>query len=265
VPASSFADQFLTMSAAQRTMRKIEQRVEFLLKRLPNAPHVLSGGLDDLPGFDLGQSSLAIGRASDTQLTNVIYASGRSFSTSPAIGIAFQATEGSNLEHYGFAFTASFSPDFRSEPARRPTFTGIKQLYVIQVAAVIAHEYGHLLGLGHVLADPLVDTSLMNNSVLLHRRQLPNATYVQTHLYGATGQAFCGEQNPFQELVNSLDGSQPIVPGSSQWAYSKGGPVVIGTPICSAGGPPAAAVDHTLASSLADVATPFMDRVGQLV
>ena len=262
VAASSFADEFLTTSTAQRLMRKIEQRVEFLLKRLPNPLQILIGGLDDVPGFDLGQSSLATGRASDAQLTDVIYVSGSSFLVAaPAIGLAFQASEGSNLEHYGFAFTASFNYDFLSGPVP----VGVKQLFVIQVAAVIAHEYGHLLGLGHVLADPLVDTNLMNNFVPLHVRRLNDATNTFTELYDATGRSFCGAQNPFQELANSLDGSQPIVPGSDQWAYSHGrlgGPpvVVIGTPTCSAPRSAASAVDHVLSSTLEE-----FDTRGRLV
>ena len=257
VPASSFADQFATTSAAQRVIRTIGHRIELLLSGLPNPPRIVTGGLTDGHGTDTGQSALATGRAFDSQLTDVIYASGRTFMTSPnIIGVAFLAPEGSNLENYGFTFPAGFSPDFRNG---RPA-AAVTRLYAIRIAAVIAHEYGHLLGLGHVLADPVTDTSLMNNFVSLERRRVNNVTYSQTELLSADFQSFCGPQNAFQELARSLDGSQPIVPGSEQYRYSRGGPVVVGTPTCVAGGPAAAAVDHLLSSLPAELGKRFMHR-----
>ena len=242
------------MADAQHFIKAIGHRVALLLHRLPDRPHIVSGGLNDAPGSDLGQSLLATGRASDTQLTDVLYISGSNFfSTSRIIGVAFQSPEGSNLEQYGFVYPASFfNSDFRSGQAP----DAIRRLFIIEVAAVIAHEYGHLLGLGHVFADPQHDMSLMNHSVPLYRAGFPNVTYVQTQLVSAAGQSVCGTQNPFMELVSSLNGSQTVYPGSNQWIYSAGGPVVIGTPACSTGGTAAGAIDDFRSSALGDFRMP---------
>lgn len=186
-------------------IQKIEQRVAALFRDIPNGPRIVGGGLEDVTGgTDFGQDQLEGAAQDGRALVNVIYVGGRNFTDQPISGVAFQAPQGFNLQHYGFVFDIPL--------VRRLGF-------VDTVAAVIAHEYGHLIGLGHVAGHPLDDTSVMNYSTPPAIADFPNRVYPKIELVNTDAKPTCGPQNPYQELVASFSGSQPIFTAGSSWQY----------------------------------------------
>lgn len=203
------SDKVVNGKDAGIARQQMKQRLAKFFDGIPNRPVIQSGGLGDTASFDLGQSKLRISRGSFGQLTDVIYVGGRTFLHDKRIwGVAFQAPEVSNYEHYGFVFAENDAAFVNSKkvPARAK-----RTDFINSVAKAIAHEYGHLMGLGHVKGNSPFDSNVMNYNAAPSKANFPNVPYSQIHLQRfANGaiESFCGPQNPYQELTNSFGTAQ---------------------------------------------------------
>ncbi len=150
-----------------------------------------------------GQRYLEWGRrAGQNNYVSVMYVGGYSFDRrANIIGVGCQAYSGQNLEHYAYAFTSSIG-DYLMRNVPNATTAD----FVYQVAETIAHEAGHLMGLGHQYNHPQGGNSIMNYSSNPRTAYFTNEFYyAETYSrYGTSWQ----QQNPYHELWYSLT-SQP--------------------------------------------------------
>lgn len=158
----------------------------------------------------LGQRWLARGeRRSDLYVT-VLYIGGRDRLDPQVWGIAYQAPVGYNYEYYAYAYGGAITRWFNQyAPSASPA------AFRDEVALTIAHEAGHLMGLGHVKGHPPSIPSVMNYSIPPDRARFINQSYTADLLDR------WGPQNPRRELTQSL-GGQPTVLLSGTYSWRRG-------------------------------------------
>lgn len=126
--------------------------------------------------------------------------SGQDSSNSFTTGIAPQAPYGYNNETYGNTFATSVArslmPGGSSITARR---------FINEVASTTLHEFGHLVGLGHVYGHPAGGVNVMSYGTDANYGYFPNATYTVS-MVDTRGNSYLAYQNPAYELALSLAG-----------------------------------------------------------
>jgi hypothetical protein len=132
----------------------------------------------------------------------VIYVGGMAFDgTAGTFGEAYQAPVGYNLEYYGYAFSTSMIRWYeRNDPSAQP------ERFAADVGTTVAHEFGHLLGLGHVFGNPPGDPNPMNYNVDPLTGYFPDAVYPQIELRDTSLNPYWGPQDPAAEIRASLAG-----------------------------------------------------------
>ncbi len=179
-----------------------------------------------------GKSWLTYGQRSAQDQVFVVYAGGWNLGLlglsnipTTVAGVANQAPVGYNNEFYALAWTSTLAELFP-----RGTMGPVTPSNFVEVTAwTIAHEFGHLTGLGHTMANgspyDFNDTyhSVMNylSGTQAQYAQYPNAVYPNIELRDLNGNPSIGSQNPAVEMALSLQG-QPTAPSNFRAPYTGG-------------------------------------------
>jgi hypothetical protein len=151
----------------------------------------------------LGRRERVVSRdAASPEHLYVVYLGGMAFDGSRGtFGEAYQAPVGDNLEYYAFAFSTSMIRWYqRNLPSASP------ERFAADVGTTVAHEFGHLLGLGHVLGNPPGDPNPMNYNVDPLTGYFPDTVYPQIDLRDTSLDPYWGPQDPAAEIRASLAG-----------------------------------------------------------
>ncbi len=182
---------------ARRAMNAIRRRVAQYFRYLPI--RVRAG--DKFSDSNLGQRWLRRGQRDPDLYVVVVYVGGQSPAGPSIWGEAYQAPVGRNHEYYAYAYADAIMKWFEkyapnAAPAR----------FRDEVALTIAHEAGHLMGLGHPKGHPPGLPSVMNYSAPADRARFINRSYLAEALTwrGVVYQ----QQNPRAELLASLRGQR---------------------------------------------------------
>jgi hypothetical protein len=135
-----------------------------------------------------------------------------------ATGVGMQGPVGYNNEWYGLVWTSTQVVNMASGIGQ-PTAS----YFVESTSATVVHEFGHLVGLGHVQGNPPDwNFNVMNYWVGTNYPQyarVPNVTYNNIDLLDVYQRRGTGTQNPAVELAQSLAG-QPGAPASFHISYT---------------------------------------------
>ena len=210
-------DRFDASAAA----RRIRQRVASLFApfkkqgldiRIRSNSGRLEGGEDD------GDHLLDNHRGKDDSDFYLVYVGG---SNAGADGLAFQAPVGTNNEHYAYVFTDNLVENFRDDNEFLTFFNrGIKAAdFTNHVAHMIAHEVGHLMGLGDVtvldddIPAPEIQSVMQaggdSNAVAFH-----NAAYtarIVERTQAGTDDGYVAWQNPYTEIRRSTRSTEMVL------------------------------------------------------
>lgn len=193
-------DRRITMTDVTLAASYITGRVQTILKGFDI--RVSYGDVTTASG--LGTKMLRWGVARPQDQVFVMYVggwSGRDTATNFVTGMAPQAPVGYNNETYGNVFSSSIA---RCLMPGYNTITPVR--FINEVAATTVHEFGHLLGLGHVIrGDKYPTYNVMNYASNANVAGLTNQVYV-AQLYDGQGRPFYGNQNPGLEMALSLRG-----------------------------------------------------------
>ncbi len=151
---------------------------------------------------ELGLQWLNWGLQSPSDQVFVMYTGGvRHDGNLGIFGEAFQPPDGYNNEYYAYTYATGMAAAYMSS---RPGATPGQ--FIDDVARVVVHEFGHLVGLGHVYGNPAGDPNVMNYSADAAQAYIPDAWYRNIEHVGSNGQSYWDWQNPAQELAESLRG-----------------------------------------------------------
>jgi Ca2+-binding RTX toxin-like protein len=216
-------DNTIGEADAKLAIGKIASRVNRLLKPFRDDPNISlvvmhTPDLHNSSDPGAGERKLAQGHASSTDNAYVVYVGDtRPTATAPEYGMAQQAFAGENNEFYAYAFAGGIkgllaSGNYGWKPQAKLTSVD----FTNNVAFAIAHELGHLWGLGHLVdvdsspANPLKPDNyhhVMNTPTYanpatarfrddaVHKMEIGNA---------ATGAISLQQVNAKQEVQNSL-------------------------------------------------------------
>ena len=167
--------------------------------------HVTVVARDVLHQTNAGVAELRRGLASRRLQTFVNYVGG--FSTDLGVfGESFQAPAGRNNESYSRIFPETIAGMFiNQQPPATPTD------FVNFVGSTIAHETGHLLGLGHPHPDNTDKTNVMDSSAdgkadSFLDRSIPANVFLRASDFATTMQS----QNDFADLRASFAGQRSL-------------------------------------------------------
>jgi hypothetical protein len=156
---------------------------------------------DTQSNTNLGVQWFNYGQQSADQVF-VMYTGGiRQNGNTNILGEAFQPPVGYVNEYYAYTYATSLASYFMNywsgaTPAQ----------FVDKVAQTIAHEFGHLVGIGHVYGNPAGDPNLMNYNSNASTAYIPDAWYQYIQQYDNYRNEYWGWQNPAQEVRTSLRG-----------------------------------------------------------
>ncbi len=176
--------------------------------------HVSVEGIDFGTNTDEGTRALFQGIGSRSLQVFVMYVGGSQGDPrfSDTSGLSFQADQGKNWEGFGHAYADQVVQLFlQDRPGATPSD------FAAYVASTVAHEFGHMLGLGHPVPDfsnmaNVMDSGANGLGDRFLRRSYRARVYIHDEL-------FILRQNAFQELTQSFQG-QPnenklvFVPGT---------------------------------------------------
>ncbi|MCI0460536.1 MAG: hypothetical protein L0Z62_26580 [Gemmataceae bacterium] len=156
---------------------------------------------------NLGWQWLTWGLQSSSDQVFVMYTGGiRQDGDINILGEAYQPAVGYLNEYYAYTYATSVVRYFMEY------WSGATpQQFTDKMAQVIVHEFGHLVGLGHVYGNPQGDPNVMNYNSNASSASIPDAWYQYIKLYDNNRNNYWGWQNPAQELRASLRGEPNFV------------------------------------------------------
>lgn len=201
--------------------------------------HVTVEGLDVGQDTGAGRALLRRGIDSKSLQVFVVYVGGAEFN--PLIfGRSVQAAKGFNFEGYARVYPEAIAGFLENglSPVTPARFAGY-------VASSVAHELGHLLGLGHPVDSASETDSVMDPARQRGQDGFVDSSYPATLVerQGAERIPVIGQQDPFRELVRSFRG-QP----DENFGHPNR---VLGNNPLSTGGPPLGVEDADPADALA--------------
>ncbi len=168
-------------------------------------------------GGGLGWDWHLLGQTVPNLHVYVMYVGGFSLDGDPTtFGESYQAPPGYNMEWYAFDFSSAMIKWYMKNAPRAAPET-----FAQDCALTAAHETGHMLGLGHVLGNPVGDTNIMNYNANPAVANIPDQLYPAIELRDINLNPYWGPQNPAQEVRDSLAG-QPAY-ATAGLTYSVGG------------------------------------------
>lgn len=194
-------DRRITMTDVQLAASYITGRVQTMLRGF----NIQVGYGDVTTANGFGTSWLRWGVARPQDQVFVMYFggwSGQDTTQNFVTGLSPQAPYGYNNETYGRVFSSSLAwalmPGYNSITPSR---------FINEAAATTVHEFGHLLGLGHVISgDQNPSNNVMNYGMNANVAGVPNRVYLAKLYDARTGRAYSGYQNPAYEMALSLAG-----------------------------------------------------------
>jgi len=221
-------DAKISAEDAQIAVGKIASRVNRIRAPFKNDPeidlivmHTTKLNSTDDPGA--GEKRLAAGQASAEDNSYVLYVGDKRPSANACkYGMAFQAFAGENNEFYGYVFAGAISEyvanggfGWKPQNELRPIdFTN-------QVAFGVAHELGHLLGLGHLLDGDSTPTNRFSPTNYHHVMNAINLANPATARYLADTTHLMEMGNPStgtssQQNFNAPEVHENLLPTASR-------------------------------------------------